>query len=216
MWVQKTLKQQYHLSTSPRPLTPYTKQIRVACGQPKATVVAIMMLYKNTKVKVCSPDGDTDYFDIIAGVLQGDTLAPYVFDNCLKYVLRTSIDIIKDNGFKLGKNKKITCTKNYGRGLRRWHSKSGQYTNPNLLHDLERAAGGISLHVNADKTECIYFNERGDITTLNGSSLKLIDEFTYLGNSVSSTENDVNTWVTKLGQLSIRYQLYGSQTLMIK
>ena len=44
---------------------------------PKETVAAIMMLYKNTKVKVHSPDGDTDYFDIIAGVLQGDTLAPY-------------------------------------------------------------------------------------------------------------------------------------------
>ena len=35
-----------------------------------------IMLYKNTKVKVCSPDGDTDYFDIVAGVLQGNTLAP--------------------------------------------------------------------------------------------------------------------------------------------
>ena len=31
-----------------------------------------MMLYKNTKVKVRSPDGDTDYFDIVAGVLQRD------------------------------------------------------------------------------------------------------------------------------------------------
>ena len=32
-----------------------------------------MMLYKNTKVKVRSPDRDTDYFDIVAGVLQEDT-----------------------------------------------------------------------------------------------------------------------------------------------
>ena len=29
-----------------------------------------MMLYKNTKVKVRSPDGDTDFFDIAAGVVQ--------------------------------------------------------------------------------------------------------------------------------------------------
>ena len=29
------------------------------------------MLYKNTKVKVHSPEGDTDYFEIVAGVLQG-------------------------------------------------------------------------------------------------------------------------------------------------
>ena len=35
-----------------------------------------MILYRNTKVKVRSPDWDTEYFDIVAGVLQGDTLAP--------------------------------------------------------------------------------------------------------------------------------------------
>ena len=38
-----------------------------------------MMLYKNTKVKGRSPDGDTGYFHIVAGVLQGDTFAPYLF-----------------------------------------------------------------------------------------------------------------------------------------
>ena len=60
-----------------------------------------MMLYRNTKVKVYSPDGDTDYFDIVAGVLQGDSLAPYLFIICLDYVLRTSIYKMKDSGFKL-------------------------------------------------------------------------------------------------------------------
>ena len=53
------------------------EQILLAYGLHKETVAAIMMLYKNTKVKVRSPDGDTDYFNVEAGVLQGDTLAPY-------------------------------------------------------------------------------------------------------------------------------------------
>ena len=57
-----------------------------------------MMLYRNTKIKVCFPDGDTNYFDIVAGVLQGDTLAP-------DYVLRTFIDKVKENGFKLTKKR---------------------------------------------------------------------------------------------------------------
>ena len=61
------------------------------------------MLYRNTKVKVRTPDGETDYFDIVAGVLLGDTLAPYLFTICLDYVLRTSIDKMKENGFKLTK-----------------------------------------------------------------------------------------------------------------
>ena len=60
-----------------------------------------MVLYKNTKVKFRSPDGYTDYFDIVAGVLQGDTLAPYQLIICLDYVLRLSVDKMKDNDSKL-------------------------------------------------------------------------------------------------------------------
>ena len=40
------------------------EQILLAYGQPKETVAAIMILYRNTKAKVFSPDVDTDYFDI--------------------------------------------------------------------------------------------------------------------------------------------------------
>ena len=66
-----------------------------------------------------------------------------------------------------------------------------------LLHSLEPAARGIGLHVNADKMENMYFNQKGDISTLNGGSLKLMDEFTYLGCSISSTENNINTHQVK-------------------
>ena len=97
------------------------EKILLAHGLPKETVAVIMMLYKNTKVKVCSSDGDTDYFDIVTGVLQGDTIAQYLFIIYLNYVLRTSIDIMEDNDYKLAKKKnhKLPCTNNYGRGLRR-------------------------------------------------------------------------------------------------
>ena len=124
------------------------EQILLAYGLPKETVAEITILYRNTKVKVRSPDGDTEYFNIVA-VLQGDTLAPYLFIICLEYVLRTSSDKIKENGF------------------------------------------------NAHKTEYICFNQTGDISTLDGSSLKLVDKFTYLESSVSSTEKDIDTRLTK-------------------
>ena len=62
---------------------------------------------------------------------------------------------------------------------------------------IEQAACGIGLHVNADKTEYMCFNQRGDISTLNGSSLKLVDKFIYLGSSVSSTEKDVKMRLAK-------------------
>ena len=44
-----------------------------------------------------------------------------------------------------------------------------------LLHSLEWAAGSIGLHVNADKTEYMCFNQRGNISTLNGDLLKLVE-----------------------------------------
>ena len=40
-------------------------------------------------------------------------------------------------------------------------------------------------------------NQTGDIITLDGASLKLVDKFTYLRSSVSSTEKDIDTRLTK-------------------
>ena len=59
------------------------EQILLAYGLPKETVAAIMMLYRNIKVKVRFPDEDTNYFDIVTGMQQGDTLAPYLIIICL-------------------------------------------------------------------------------------------------------------------------------------
>ena len=158
------------------------EQILQAYGIPKETVAAITILDRKIKVKVRSPDGDTEYFDIVAGVLQGDTLAPYLFIICLDYVLRTSIDEIKENSFELTKKRS-----------RRYLQKQLVIlaNTPNqaetLLYSLAQAAAGIGLHVNAHKTEYMCFNQTGDISTLDATSLKLVDKFTYIGSSVSST-----------------------------
>ena len=79
-----------------------------------------------------------------------------------------------------------------------------------LLHSLERTAAGIGLYVNAHKTEYMCYNQTGNIATLDGASLKLVDKFTYLGSSVSSTEKDIDT--RRHGQLSIGSRSYGSRT----
>ena len=138
------------------------EQILLAYGLPKETVAAIMILYRNTKVKVHSPDGDTEYFDIVAGVLQGDTLAPYLIIICLDYVLRTSINKIRENGFVLTKKRskrypaKIITDADYADDLALLLNTPNQAET--LLHSLERAAAGFGLHVNAHKTEYMCYN----------------------------------------------------------
>ena len=147
------------------------EQILLAYGLPKETVIAIMMLYKNTKVKVCSPDGDTDNFDTVAGMLQGDTSAPYLFIICLDYVLTAYIDIMKGNSFMQAKEKsrrwpaQTITDADYADDMAHL-AKTPAQAETQLL-SLERTPTGIGSHVNVNKTEFMCFNQRGDIYTLN-------------------------------------------------
>ena len=54
------------------------------------------------------------------------------------------------------------------------------------------------------------FNRKGDISTLNGGSLKLIDKFKYLGSRISSTESDIKGFLAKvlsIGNGSLIYSI---------
>ena len=68
---------------------------------------------------------------------------------------------------------------------------------PKPYHSLEQVSTGIGLHVNVHKTEYMCFNQTGDISNLNDTSLKLVDKFTYLGSSVSSTETEIDMRLIK-------------------
>ena len=57
-----------------------------------------MVLYRNTKSFVRFPDGETEFLDILAEVLQGDTLTPFLFIICLDYVLTISVDKCNEYG----------------------------------------------------------------------------------------------------------------------
>ena len=116
-------------------------------------------------------------------------------------MLRTSIDKIKENGFELTKKRsrrypiKTITDADYADDIMILVNTLNQAEK--LLHSLEQAATSIGLHVNAHKTEYMCFNQTGDISTQDGSSLKMVDKFTYLGSSVSSTEKDTDLRLTK-------------------
>ena len=94
------------------------------------------------------------------------------------------ISSIKENGFKLKKKRsrrfpaKTITVADYANDMAILANTPAQVET--LLHGLERAAAGIGLYVNAHKTEYMCWNQTGDISTLGGSFLKLVDKFTYL------------------------------------
>ena len=60
------------------------------------------------------------------------------------------------------------------------------------------------------------YNQTGDISTLDGTSLKLVDKFTYLGSSVSSTEKDIDTRLTKIWTATDRLSIIWKSDLTDK
>ena len=94
-----------------------------------------------------SPNSDSYFFDIVTRILQGDTLAPFLFIICLDYVLRTSIDLIKKNEFTFKK-------------ARRKRYSAGSMTNAGYAYDLALLGNSPSqaksrLHVWSKQQEAL-------------------------------------------------------------
>ena len=119
------------------------EQILLAYGIPKETVEAITILYRNTKVKVQSPDGDRILRHYSRSTTRGHAgSVPIIL--CLDFVLRTSIDKIRENGFELTKKRSrrypaTTITDaDYADDIAILANTPDQAET--LLHSLERAA----------------------------------------------------------------------------
>ena len=101
----------------------------------------------------------------------------------LNFYYLTLIDRIRENGFELRKKRsrrhpaKTITAADYADDIAIMANTPNQAET--LLHSLERTAEGIGLHVNAQKMEYMCYNQTDDITTLDGTPLKLVDKFTY-------------------------------------
>ena len=172
-------------------------EIILAYGIPEETASAIMMLYENSRSMVRSPDGDTEFFEVLAGVLQGDTLAPFLFILCLDYALRTSVDSHTELGFTLEISRsprypaRVITDVDYADDIALLSDTIEEASK--LLHLVESAASEIGLYINAKKTEFICYNQHGNITSKSGVAIKSVDEFNYLGSNIHSTEKDIIT-----------------------
>ena len=85
--------------------------------------------------------------------------------------------MIRENGFELTKKRsrrypaKTITDADYADDIAILANTPNQAET--LLHIFERAAAGIGLYVNAHKTEYMCYDQTGDISTLDGSPLKL-------------------------------------------
>lgn len=155
---------------------------------PDKLVDAIMSVYDGHKGYVRTPEGDTPKFDITAGVLQGDTLAPYLFLLVLNEVLRKAIPEQADGaepmfpGCLTTDRPRRSCAKPYKYAFSGFSIRDIDYADDivlieltleaaqALLHAVQREAEQVGLFVNTKKTQFVVIKAGPGVT------LKKIDE----------------------------------------
>ena len=174
-----------------------------AYGIPDAIVDLIQWLYTNTKAQVLTADGLTAIFEIVAGVLQGDTLAPYLFIIVLDYVLRIALSRHPEIGFTLrpARSRRVGASRITDTGfaddvalLANSVKELGV-----LLREVETVSKEVDLAINQNKTELIVENipDPEPLLTCDGHTIKRADDFKYLGSWIRDSNKDIKNRKSK-------------------
>ena len=150
-------------------------------GIPTKIIDAIKVLYTNTESTILTPDGETEPFSILSGILQGDTLAPFLFIIVVDYILRMSVDKNHTKGYELKPR--------LGSRHPAIHLTDADFADDialvsqslanaqSLLQSLEEASNCVGLYLNETKTEYMDMctpNTGTGIRTLQQGSFKLM------------------------------------------
>ena len=170
-----------------------------AYGIPTTIIDAIKLIYENSAAQVITPDGETSFFNILAGIFQGDTLAPFLFIVCLDYALKEAFKISDGNcGIiiepKQGSRSPEIRLKDLANADDIAIINKSLDLAKNLLHCVESSARLIGLHLNAGKTEILTscLEDTGEVKSLSGNVLKQVDNFKYLGAYLPNSYHDFN------------------------
>ena len=179
-------------------------RILEAYSVPRRIRSAIQLTYNKLKARISSPDGDTEFFKILAGVMQGDTLAPFLFVIVLDYALRKAIQGKEEElGFTLQQRKsrrvpaKSLCDLDFSDDIVLLSNQIEQARR--LVHSVEEECKKVGLTINAEKTKAVFYNvEIEPMHTLDGIVIKQAltengdQDFKYLG-CWSDKDRDIRT-----------------------
>ena len=139
---------------------------------------AISNIYSSSssRAKYISPDEETPTFDIVAGVLQGDTLVPYLFILALDYAMRQSINCREEDlGFTIIPRKSrrapavVATDLDFADDISLLSDSTEKAQE--LLHSVERECKRTGLTLNAKKTKVMALNiQDPTINTIDGTN----------------------------------------------
>ena len=137
------------------------------------------------------------YFESLGGVLQGDTLVPYLFTIVIDYIMSMAIDGKEKLGFILSPKRsrrypaEVITDLDYADDIALICHEIAQAKK--LINRVEIEAAKNGLHFNAKKTKMMKFNEESinDVKYISGGSIGEVANFKYLGGWMKCCQHDV-------------------------
>ena len=195
-------------------------EILRAYGVPVEIVDAINMMHTNTTPQVLSLDGDTEFFEILAGVLQWDTLAPYLFITAFDYAMRQAVGNESNLRFTLDRSRsrrhsaKVVCDSDFADDIAPLSNTLEQAHL--LLSRVKTPVKQTGLHINNSKTEYIkFYQDERDLKALKDESLKDVDDLLYLGSCIDCCSKDVNVSIKRCGLHFINLIQFGNRSFLV-
>ena len=165
-------------------------------GIPQQIITAIKAAYIDKMAQIITEDGNTDSFPIEAGVLQGDTLAPYLFIIMIDYFIRTAIKDADHVGLTINDRQSSRHPATY---LTDTDFADEIALLSNTIEDAQKlltlvvdTARQIGLNINEEKTEYMTYNiQENNHLTANSKVIKEVQEFKYLGSWIDDSHKDL-------------------------
>ena len=154
-------------------------------GVPPLLVQAVTDLYTDSSAFVLTPDGPSSEFTTTSGVLQGDTLSPFLFVMVMDFVLRRSLR--EEDGFLVARRTssrhpaiRLTCLA-YADDVALICNDpaAAQRAVCRIAEEGER----VGLHINIAKTEVLHVGTSyaPSLLLANGGTIRVCRDFKYLG-----------------------------------
>ena len=169
---------------------------------PTSLVPAVMSIYNGAKAGLYDSEGellDENTFNLSVGVLQGDTLAPYIFVIVMDFILRTAMNdsfgiLIRDKTgtIRRGSPALYLTDLDFADDIVLLGSTIPKAQK--LLNSLEKAALKVGLRLNKSKTEYILVGDWGnkkqrDIK-ISGGVLNKVEDYKYLRSWLLNSTTD--------------------------
>jgi exonuclease III len=164
----------------------------------------VMLAYERPTSFCCTADGNTQQFPIAKGVLQGDTIAPFLFICVLDCILRASVDNCPTGGINIGTpaskgtksrpliNSKLRlCDLAFADDVILMAERHEDLEL--LLRRFASVAKKCNLEINISPSKTAWMHIGPATTaniTLNGTTVPRVTRYKYLGAELRDEEND--------------------------